>query len=646
MMHRRGGTPLGNGPPSLEASNQGQINDLVQRNRTLEHKVKKLSEQLTIEESRAKKAVADIRDEWKLKELEWREGCDTLQACYNIVLLRNNLELEKERMVVLKEMEVIRKERIKTLQRDFRITMFRAKEAELESRITELEEEQEMASGVHEENAIMLKESQESHTVQLRDKDKKLEVVEGEKADLEERLATLRAEHAHLQASTGASSSKLERTILQLEGAQTRIADLERTNNEIKRTGGDLQRQLKKWETLEKKGDTELESLRKRRIELEVQNKELQERLDRMVSEDGNVLEKEKRKVEKYKEVLEQWKAKVEELQETEEDSSKQLNKAQKQIERLKAQLESERARIRPPSPEKRRAHPRADNSEDEVATEIGNAEHSPPPKTKPPIAKIKLKSAQGTSLDVGKDRESGSEAGPSGAQSRDVNDHPKASRTKKTTVKTADGDLEEMIPQHKAKAKEKSSRPEEVPRTEQLSRDKGKGKAKAMGPDENVQIIEPKGPLPKTRPKRKTPPDVGNSDIEIVVNQPIPNKTQRIAGKPASVARGTTTKPKRGRPPSRANSLHPEQGEESGASGTEKDVVPKKKKRKINIFPTNNAEPPGINFMPQGDNSLNIPTVLSPVKESEGIPTRSTSGSVIGNIGSMLINSFSRRGA
>lgn len=48
--------------------------------------------------------------------------------------------------------------------------------------------------------------------------------------------------------------------------------------------------------------------MRKRRIELEVQNKELQERLDRTVNEDGNALEKEKRKVEKYREALEQWK--------------------------------------------------------------------------------------------------------------------------------------------------------------------------------------------------------------------------------------------------------------------------------------------------------------------------------------------------
>lgn len=118
----------------------------------------------------------------------------------------------------------------------------------------------------------------------------------------------MRVEHAHLQASTGTSSSKLERTTLQLEGALTRIIDLERTNDELKRANTDSQRQLKKWETLENKGDAELETLRKRRMELEIQNKELQERLDKTVNEDAGLLEKERRKVEKYREALDQWK--------------------------------------------------------------------------------------------------------------------------------------------------------------------------------------------------------------------------------------------------------------------------------------------------------------------------------------------------
>jgi chromosome segregation ATPase len=127
----------------------------------------------------------------------------------------------------------------------------------------------------------------------------------------QEKLTTLRAEHAHLQASTESSASKLERTKLQLEGAQTRITDLERTNDELKRTNADIQRQLKKWETLENKGDAEVETLRKQRIQLEVEVKELQERADKTADENTRLLEKEKRRVEKYQESLSEWKAVV-----------------------------------------------------------------------------------------------------------------------------------------------------------------------------------------------------------------------------------------------------------------------------------------------------------------------------------------------
>jgi chromosome segregation ATPase len=183
-MHRRGGTPLA-APPSLEASNQGQIDDLVLRNRTLEHKVKKLTEQLATEDTRAKGAVADIRKQWQEQQQEWREGCDILQACHNIVQLRNAVELEKERMVVMKEMEVVRQEKVKTLQRDFRITMFQAKEEELDGRIAELEDERETALAEYEEKIKKMKASCTGHMAQLKDKDEERAAIEQEKDDLE-----------------------------------------------------------------------------------------------------------------------------------------------------------------------------------------------------------------------------------------------------------------------------------------------------------------------------------------------------------------------------------------------------------------------------------------------------------------------------
>jgi predicted RNase H-like nuclease (RuvC/YqgF family) len=114
-----------------------------------------------------------------------------------------------------------------------------------------------------------------------------------------------------LRASTESTTSKLERITLQLEGYQTANAELEHMNADLKRTEVDLKRQLDKWQNLETKGGAEVDAMRKRRIELEVQVKELQKRLDDAGKEDiesAKVLEKEKRKVDKLKAILLEWK--------------------------------------------------------------------------------------------------------------------------------------------------------------------------------------------------------------------------------------------------------------------------------------------------------------------------------------------------
>lgn len=101
--------------------------------------------------------------------------------------------------------------------------------------------------------------------------------------------------------------SKLERTVLQLDGAQTKISDLERINEELRRTNSDIQRQLVKWQNLETKGDLEVETLRKRRIELEVQVKALETRLEKNTELNTTALEKEQRRVEKFKRGVAEW---------------------------------------------------------------------------------------------------------------------------------------------------------------------------------------------------------------------------------------------------------------------------------------------------------------------------------------------------
>lgn len=178
-------TPLRSVAPSLEASNQSQIDDLVQRNRTLEHTIKKLNEKLVQETTRSKEVVLDVQKQWKLEQSEWRQGCDVLQSCHRVVQLRNMVELEKERMNVLKELDVCRQEKLQRLQRDYRITLFQAKEAELEDRILELEEERETIVVEGEENARQLKWKQSEYVTQVRARDDQLLAAEQDKEELQ-----------------------------------------------------------------------------------------------------------------------------------------------------------------------------------------------------------------------------------------------------------------------------------------------------------------------------------------------------------------------------------------------------------------------------------------------------------------------------
>lgn len=120
-------------------------------------------------------------------------------------------------------------------------------------------------------------------------------------------ISKLREENVHLQATLSSTSSKLERINLQLEGAQSSRSELEGLNDELKRKNHDLQRQLDKWQRLESKGDAELDSLRKRKIELEVEVKELRDRLEKANDDNTRMLEKEKRRVERIKETALEW---------------------------------------------------------------------------------------------------------------------------------------------------------------------------------------------------------------------------------------------------------------------------------------------------------------------------------------------------
>jgi maltodextrin utilization protein YvdJ len=95
------------------------------------------------------------------------------------------VELENERQNALKELDAVRKEKLKRLQRDFRITMFQVKEAELERRIQELENESQSMSIEYEERIRRLKAASAEYAAQVKAKDDELAVAEQEKEELE-----------------------------------------------------------------------------------------------------------------------------------------------------------------------------------------------------------------------------------------------------------------------------------------------------------------------------------------------------------------------------------------------------------------------------------------------------------------------------
>lgn len=100
----------------------------------------------------------------------------------------------------------------------------------------------------------------------------------------------------------------MERLKLQLEGAQTKNADLERTNDDLKRTNVQLQRQIDDWQNLEKREGDEVDKERKQRIALSLDLKRLEAQLKADAEAYEANLGKERQKVEKWRAAVDKWK--------------------------------------------------------------------------------------------------------------------------------------------------------------------------------------------------------------------------------------------------------------------------------------------------------------------------------------------------
>ncbi|KAG5220036.1 glycoside hydrolase family protein [Salix suchowensis] len=293
----------------MAASQQAHIDQLVQQNRTLQYGVKKLHEELAAEQKRGQQVVQKIQEQWHAGIPTTYDGSREGQD--NVLKERNRTRLEK----------------VARLQRDFKITMFQARENELERQVEDLTLELQSLT-TSKENEMAEKESSSAAALK-RIKAEYAEYVAQAEADAagyvevederdqlqtslsQEELGKLREEHARLKVSYDSSSTRLERATLQLEGSKSTIAALQQKNDELVRNVADLQHHLGKWQTLDVKGVEEIEIERKKRVESETRLMQLQGRLDQMEKKEAELsglLEKEKRRTEKAKEAALEWK--------------------------------------------------------------------------------------------------------------------------------------------------------------------------------------------------------------------------------------------------------------------------------------------------------------------------------------------------
>ncbi|KAG2146185.1 uncharacterized protein EDB93DRAFT_1227569 [Suillus bovinus] len=358
---KRAPTPMRTAAPlaprdAMAASQQGHIENLVQKSRNLEHTIKKLNDELSLEQTRTKDTVNTlnaVRQQWRAEQKEWHAGCDALQACHTIAHLRTACSLDDERIAVLKEREIARRERLARIQRDYKITMFQAREAELESQIEDLQADLDSRAAQtesflksrdqkYQKTILDLRTREATLSSELKLKSDEIVAAHKQREDIEDELRRLREAQADADATTVTNVSKLSRITVQRDGLQARVTQLERELEDLKDNNAKLQRQLDNWQGLKKGDDADIEILRKKNVELEVQLREA----NALTQERDKALEKEKGRTAKLKEVLHEWKSEAGEQDTLRKQAVDEATDAKKAAEKLEQEISDLRAQL------------------------------------------------------------------------------------------------------------------------------------------------------------------------------------------------------------------------------------------------------------------------------------------------------------
>ncbi|KAF7312268.1 hypothetical protein MIND_00239800 [Mycena indigotica] len=537
--------------PSVEGNMMTQIDDLVQRNRTLEHLNKKLGDEnaLLLEKHKRalhdhteshKRSIHDMKVHFNEERVAFREGCNRILSSHQLAHLRLTAKLVETEDVILTETNATRQQKLACLHRDFQLTMFRVRESQLEARIEDLEDQLKYSSREGNDHILELQ-------GKLRAQEEEIEALGEQQSNLEQDLDKLRESHTRLESAKDSATTKLERLNLQLEGAKTAHKDLERQNDELKRTNDQLKHQLDRWQNLENKGGEETEFLRKKSVDLGVQVKALEQRLEKRDAE----LKKEKEKLSRFKANAKELEVYAGEQREEAEVSANALAAARLEIEQLKQALEEAQSSY------PHRVSPTV--SETEIALDMADVVPSSP--ARPISRKPVLRTAV---------------AGPSNISDDDIEEVPPPPK-KRATSKQPTAKRPKLKPRSQTISKEDSEDSEE-----ERKPTRAKGKAKAVDED-------------SAKPAART-------------------KRRREESEPAQ------TKPR-----SRVNQQIQPRGSKLISDDEDEAPAAKKKKRTIGIFPTNSQ--PSFNFLSTTATTIggiDIPTVLSPVRPDDPVPSRS----------------------
>ncbi|KAI0027147.1 hypothetical protein K488DRAFT_91238 [Vararia minispora EC-137] len=573
MIPRKAPTPSRNAPlpivsrPAPTAPRDAP--DLAQKNRTLEHTISRLRQEL----ENTKDKHTSVRESYV-------RDAENMLGVNRILYLRAAAALEEERAQALRQAKEIRNGHIARIRRDLSITRFQAKETYLEARIDELEEKVEeredesMGAVSRLEGKLAVVQAELERTRDL------LRAAEKARDEAKADAARARKEQSTTSSNTSSFKKDLDRVTLQYEGAQTQVKDLQRKYEDAERTRAALQNQVDRWANLEQRGKTEVEELHKQRGELQDKVKELQRLLDaaqkKLNKGESSRTASELAELQKRTEELETTNAElqqeVDDLRNQSGDSTKSQRKINKLSQALSEQAEHRaNAELRVKGLEKKLATLQTRSSTVPESTSSAEPVPSPPKTQLNPRPKPRTKPRAGSK-------------------------QPQAD----STAPDGDSDIQEIEPPPPvAKGKGKAPAPIAIDDDSESSR-----------PQSNLEGFESEVvPLPSKKRKAKA------TDAEQKSKKR--KKSDEGKEKPGGKSKGVMV---------RKASASTSKGKKSTNGSSEEeddDILPREKKKMKKINPFASAQPaaPAAPWFGGGDGL--IPTELSPIKQG-AVPQRS----------------------